>query len=493
MKGQARRPWAACVLLGLTVWSGPAAALDDLVVGQVVMVDQAELPRLVVDRAQWLPDNRHILLGGWLEWPAVPVVMVAPNDLPALQSPGQVASPHFALSPDGRSLALWRKVSVGGKDMAELNLVRLDYQMTSTLGEPVAITPALHLLWLEGGLICYATEDDTQGAALWAADLGGGKARQVFAARDAVWQNLVPSIESGQVVCHLGGATEASYAVNPQTGQYIPLARSARAERAPDGSGRSLEIDADRNLILTVSETEAAIVDRGVRAAHWRPDAQAVLYVKDHEVVLASANGAVRRTLVTLRDADAGTYLRGCAWAGDGVGICYWGAYGASGRAWRGALGTERVTARFSFPNEAPVKVGSRLWVVSRFQTDSLGRIIEPVWSTLKAQFTVTRILRTPEGIVAEAASTGTEPGVVERVGGEQVTTTDDSGHIRIGVEGQMATAWTRTRTLRFRPGLRGWLEKTQFDGEPLSLNVERSLLPSIGQEATGAATLTRE
>lgn len=490
MKVRARRLWAAGLLLGLTVWPGPATALDEMVVSQVVLVDQAELPRLVVDRAQWLPDNRHLLLGGWLEWPGVPVVTVVPNDLPALQSPGQVASPHFALSPDGRSVAFWRKVSLGGKDMAELNLVRLDYEMTSTLGEPVPISPALHLLWLEAGLICFTVEDATQGAALWTADLNGGKARQVFAVQEAVWQNLVPSIEPGQVICHLGGATEASYAVNPQTGQYIPLARSARAERAPDGSGRSLEIDADRNLVLTVSETEAVIVDRGVRAAHWRPDGQAVLYVKDHEVVLANATGAVRRTLVTLKDADAVTYLRGCAWAADGVGICYWGAYGASGRAWRGTLGTERVTARFSFPTEAPVKAGSRLWVVAKFQTDSLGRIVEPVWSTLKAQFTVTRLLRTPEGIVAEATSTGAEPGVVERVGGEQVTTSDDSGHIRIGVEGQMATAWTRTRTLRFRPGLRAWLEKTQFDGEPLSLNVERSILPGIGQESPGRATL---
>lgn len=493
MNPQVQRQWAAWLLLSVLAWPGAAAALDQATVGQVVMVDQAELPRLIVDRAQWLPDNHHVLLGGWLEWPDVPVVTVAPNDLPALRSPGQAASPHFALSPDGLSLAFWRKVSIGGEDRAELNLVRLDHEMASTIGEPVAITPALHLLWLDGGLICFTIEDETLGAALWTASLAGGQARQVFAVKDAVWQSLVPSIEPGQVVCHLGGAAEASYAVNPQTGQYIPLARSARAERAPDGSGKSLEIDADRNLILTVSDTEGAIVDRGVRAAHWRPDGQAVLYVRDQEVLLASANGALRRVLVSLTGTDAATYLRGCAWAGDGVGVCYWGAYGATGRAWRGSLGTERVTARFSFPGEAPVTAGSRLWIVLKYQTDALGRIVEPVWSTLKAQFNVTRILRTPEGIVAEAASAGQEPGVVERVGGEQVTATDDSGHIRIGVEGQMATAWTRTRTLKFRPGLRAWLEKTQFDGEPLSLNVERSLLPGVGQERTGEATLTRE
>jgi hypothetical protein len=471
------------LLTGCVALPGAAGALDEAALGQVVLVDQAELPRLIVDRAQWLPDSSHVLLGGWLEWPDVPLVAVAPNDLPALQNPGQAASPHFALSPDGLVLAFWRKVRLGEEDKAELALVRIDNQMLSTLGEPVDITPALHLLWLKDGPICYTTEDPQLGAVLWAADLSGGKARQVFAVKAATWQGLLPSVEPGQVICHLGGAAEASYAVNPLTGQYLPLARSARAQRCPDGSAKSLETDKDSSLVVTVSDTEGAIVDRGVRAAQWRPDGQAVLYVKDHEVVLTSANGASRRVVTTLTGTDASTFLRGCAWANDGVGVCFWGAFGATGRAWKAFLGTERVTARFRFPSEAPVKAGSRLWVVSKYKADTLGRIIEPVWSTLKAQFAVTRILRTPEGIVADAASAGQEAGVVERVGGEVVTAADDSGHIRIGVEGQMATAWTRTRTMKFRQGLRGWLEKTQYDGEPLSLNVERSLLPPIGQE----------
>jgi hypothetical protein len=458
-----------------------AGAFTDADLGRLVLVDQTELPSVIVDRVAWLPDSRHVVVGGWLEWPAVATVTLVPNDLPALQSGLPAASPHFALAPDGTSLLLWKKVRIGQQDQAELNLVRLDNQMVLPMGEPLEISPALHLLWLAGGPICYTTEDPKLGALLWAVDPGGGKARQVFAAANATWQDLTAGAEAGSVLCLMAGDKGGAYVVNAQTGKYLPVAKSARALRAPDGSGRALEIDATGALILTLSETDGMLVDRGVRAAQWRPDGQAVLYVKDHELALATVTGrAAPRVLMSLTGAEASTFLRGCSWSGDGVSLAVWGVSGSTGRAWRASLGQERVTARFSFPKDAPVKAGSRLWVVTRYRTDSLGRIIEPLWSTLKACFVVTRILRTPEGIVAEAASSGPEAGVVERVGGALVVTDDDSGHIRIGVQGQTATAWTRTRTMRFREGLRGWLEKTQYDSEPLSLNVERYLLPPI-------------
>lgn len=461
----------------------PALALEEADLAQLVPLEQTELPRLVVDRLAWLPDGRHVVMGGWLEWPDAPIVAAIPNDLPALQAGAQAASPRFAIAPDGSAVAFWKKVRIGQQDRAELNLVRLDSQMVSTLGEPVEISSGLHLVWLPGGPIVYGTEEAAKGTAqLWAADLTGGKPRSLLSLQGAAWQDLTASPDPGVVIARCTGGEQAAYAVNAQTGQYAPLGRGSRATPAPDGSGRSLEIDAEGALILNVSATEGVIVDRGVRAAQWRPDGQAVLYVKDHTVGLTNATGTVTRSVAQLTDKEANTFLRGCVWAPDGVSVAYWGAVGATGRAWRASLGQEAVTARFSFPREAPVKAGQRVWVVSKYQTDAFGRIIEPVWKTLKGCFVVTRILRTPEGTVAEAASSGQESGVVERVAGAEISNNDDSGHIRIGLEGQLATAWTRTRTLRFREGLRGWLEKTSFDSQPLSLSVERHLLPAIGE-----------
>jgi len=47
-----------------------------------------------------------------------------------------------------------------------------------------------------------------------------------------------------------------------------------------------------------------------------------------------------------------------------------------------------------------------------------------------------------------------------------------DSGHIASASRGRRRPPWTRTRTMKFREGLRGWLEKTPVRGEPLALNV---------------------
>lgn len=475
-----QRCWVGMTLLGLLA-AGYAWSLSDTELSQLVMVDQNELPRLAVERIAWLPDNRHVVVGGWLQWPDTPVVAVFPNDYPAMQAGTQAAAPRFAVAPDGQSVAFWKKVRVGQQDRAELTLARLAPEMISTLGEPVEINPALHLLWLAGGPVVYGTDDVQKNAAvLWAAELTGGLPRQVIALAGTSWRELAPGPEAGQVAAI---TADGAYAVNPRTGQYLPLGRRGRAVPAPDGSGRTLEVDAEGALIISVSATEGAIVDRGVRAAQWRPDGQAVLFIKDRQVALASANGAVVRPLLNPGSGDNSLFLRGCCWSPDGVNIAVWGVSGATGRAWRAALGQEAITARFAFPKDAPVKAGSNVWVVAKYQTDRAGRIIEPVWSTLKAQFKITRLLRTPEGIVAEAASVGGEGGVLDRIGGAAMESADDSGHIRIGAEGApLATAWARTRTLRFRAGLRGWLEKTPYDSEPLSINVERNLLPPIGQ-----------
>ena len=477
-----RRMLTILVLSGL-LCCALSWGLTDSEVGQLVLVDdQAELPRMLTDRAAFLPDG-HLAVGGWLQWPNSPVVAVFPNDLMIMQIGTQAASPRFAVSPDGKALAFWKRVRVGQQDKAELNIIRLDSQMVMPLGEPIAISDTMYLAWLApNGPIVYATEDPQRAVgALHALDLAGGKPRKVLELHEGQWGDLQPAAPGMAVARWIGGGS-ASYLVNCQPGEYVPPVAASSAAEAPDGSHKTLEIDGQDQLILGLSATEGVVVDRQVRAAKWRPDGKAILYVKDKQVYVAAPTGGDPHLLVDLSGQDAAIFLRGCAWSEDGVGIAFWGNSGSSGRTWRATLGMERVTARFFFPKDAPVKADSRIWVVSKFQREASGAIIEPVWNTLKAMLVVTRILRTPEGIIAETTNTGSQSGVAERLGGAPVPAAGSAGHISIGVAGQQPEVWSKSSTLKFKPGLVGWLEKTKWVGQPDSLTVERQMLRAVGQ-----------
>jgi hypothetical protein len=120
--------------------------------------------------------------------------------------------------------------------------------------------------------------------------------------------------------------------------------------------------------------------------------------------------------------------------------------------------------------------------VVTKFRHDAFGEIVEPVWPTLKALFVVTRILRTPEGITAEAINSGDEAGTLDRLANTANAPKDSGGHISIGLSGQQATTWSSSGSFKFRPGLVGWLEKTKYTAQPGELTVERQMLTPIGQ-----------
>lgn len=468
----------AGLLCGAGAWG-----LTDAEVAQLVLVDQTELPRMLTDRVEFLPDG-HLAVGGWLEWPNSPVVAVFPNDLMIMQIGTQAASPRFAVSPDGKALAFWKRVKVGQQDKGELTIVRLDSQMVMPLGEPVTISDTMHVAWLApNGPIVYATEDAQRAVgALYALDLGGGKPRKTLELHEGQWGGLQRADSPGMAVARWIGPSSASYVVNCQPGEYVPPLPAPLAVVSPDDTHRSLEIDGQEQLIVGISATEGVVADRQVRAAKWRPDGKAILYVKDKQVYVVAPGGGEPRLLVDLTAQDAGIFLRGCAWSADGVGIAFWGTSGASGRTWRATLGMERITARFVFPKDAPIKADNRIWIASKFQKDAFGGVLEPVWSTLKAMMVVTRILRTPEGVIADTMNTGSQSGVVERLAGNAIPAPSAAGHISIGVAGQAPEVWSKTSTLKFRPGLVGWLEKTKWVGQPEALTVERQMLRAVGQ-----------
>jgi hypothetical protein len=481
MKGVLRN-LLGLLLAGLLACS-VASALTDADISQLALVDQTELPRLMADRVAFLPDG-HVALGGWFEWPNSPVVAVIPNDVQAMQVGTQAASPRFAVSPDGKSLAFWKKVKVGQEDRAELDIIRLDNQLVTTLGEPIAITEAMQLAWLApDGPIVYATTDPQRGTGqLYALDLMGGKPRQVLELHGGQWRDLQPAGAAGQALAGWTGSANATYAVNCLAGDATAPTAAAAQMIAPDGSKRALELDAKGQLILSVSAVEGVVIDRDVRGAQWRPDGKAILYVKDKELCVVGPTGSNPRLLTNVSAQDKNVFLRGCTWSADGINVAFWGASGTSGRAWKASLGQERITASFDFPKTALVKADSHIWVVTKFKHDAFGEIVEPVWPTLKALFVVTRILRTPEGITAEASNSGDEAGTLDRLANTAQTPKDSGGHISIGLVGQPAATWSSSGTFKFRPGLIGWLEKTKYTAQPGELTVERQMLTPIGQ-----------
>lgn len=471
------------ILLTTFLLCGVCSGLTDADVAQLVFVEQTELPRMMVDRIAFMPDGVHVIAGGWLEWPNAPLVALLPNDVQVMQAAAQACSPRFAVSPDGQRVAFWKRVRVGQQDRGELTVAHLDNQMVTTLGEPVPISESMHLAWLPNGPIVYATEDPQRPVGvLYALDLAGGRPRKLLELHDGQWRNLQPGPGAGQVTAQWAGTSLSGYVVNCLPGETVPPVGSAVVNTAPDGTSKTLEVDAQGSLILGLSDTEGVVVDRGVRAACWRTDGTAILYVKDQEVFVVGPSGTEPRALAKLGSQDANVFLRGCAWAPDGVSVAYWGAAGSGGRAWRASLGQERISARLMFAKDAPVKADTRVWVVGKLQRDVMGNIVEPVWSTLKGCFTVRRILRTPEGILAEAQNSGSQSGLIERLSPGTPTGEGADGHINIGIAGQTAATWSRTSTLKFRDGLVGWLEKTRYVGQPETLTVERQMLQPIGQ-----------
>ncbi|MEN6402030.1 MAG: hypothetical protein ABFD94_08785, partial [Armatimonadia bacterium] len=273
-------------LLTTCLLCGVCFGLTDADVAQMVFVEQTELPRMMVDRIAFMPDGVHVIAGGWLEWPSAPLVALLPNDVQVMQAAAQACSPRFAVSPDGQRVAFWKRVRVGQQDRGELTVAHLDNQMVTTLGEPVPISESMHLAWLPNGPIVYATEDPQRPVGiLYALDLAGGRPRKLLELHDGQWHNLQPGPGSGQVTAQWAGSSVTGYVVNCLPGETAPPVGSAVVNSAPDGSKKTLEIDAQGSLILALSDTEGVVVDRGVRAARWRPDGTAILYAKDQEVL----------------------------------------------------------------------------------------------------------------------------------------------------------------------------------------------------------------
>ncbi len=435
---------------------------------------------LLVNQAQWLEDGTTVVAGGWQQWPnQCAVVIYGSGDAAARLCP-EAASPHFAVAPHGPRIAYWRKVTMEQGAAAELSVLDLAGPVISTLGAPRSINPAMHLAWLSDQQILFSFQrDETSSGALFVGDLRGGAPVEVLRREGGTWQAL-KQMPGRSVIAEFltaGGLLRHHiWLMSSGQVQITPLQPLAAAEPL------SFDLDAEGQLIFNQSATEGVIVDRGVTSFCVSPDQRAAIYTKPHKLMAVSVEEVTPRCL---RNTPAAFALRGCSWSPATSNICVWGKAGASGRLWYALLGTEHVTGRFEFEVGSQVAAGCRLWVAKRFQLDGTGAVVEPDWPTLKALFVVTRVLRGTDKIVAEAASVGSQAGVVLRMtGSEDPPHLEDSGaHVRIGVSTEPATEWLQSFRAKPLPDLAAWLQDTSDVGHPLSITVERRVLLPIGPQ----------
>jgi hypothetical protein len=461
------------LLLGCSM---PAAwSLTQADVAQLVMLDWQAIADITVDRVQWMGDGMTLVFGGTMPASDDCAVGLYGGRRDEAQFLPDAASTRFAISPDGAQICYWRLVPMEEGQAAELAVYAPSGRTTTTVGAPRSRNSAMHLAWLSGRhiLFTFQREPDDSGV-LFMADLEGGPPTQLLEKQDGWWQGLRsgpgPSV-TAEFLSATGLQRDQIHLDSSGQVRVTPLVE------APPSAGTRFELDGDGRLILLHSSTEGQIADEGVRCVAPSPDGRAALYCKSREVAVVSSDDGQPRSVVTV--AVDGVQLDGCSWSPGGGYACAWGRRGDRGSVWYGQLGLERVTVTFEFPATSTATVGSRLWVVERFQFDDLGRIVEPDWGTLKALFTVRRVLRGADKTVVEAESIGRQAGVVARMTGSETPSPleETESHIRIGLDSGDPTQWAHGFRARPLPSLQAWLERTPETGRPLVVTVERQLL----------------
>lgn len=453
----------------------PVRALEPEVIGALTLFEWRRVSDARVLNAQWLADGSAVAYGGYAPETGEPFVAVAPPGPGNTRRLTGAASPHFAVAPRARTVAYWQSVASEHGASAELSLLDLSVDLTSTLGAPRSVNPAMHIAWLDDTHLIFTFERPEAGvASLFAADTRGGPPEELLRLDGCSWTSLEPT-GAGDLLASVRSA--------PGLRRYlVSLEESGTVSAVPADvafalDGAALELDADGQLIRSTSRTEATIVDTGVTGLCIRRADEALIYTKSHSLLVAALGGGEPRLLQT--HSQHLPALSGCAWSPMIADVCAWSSTSLPGGLWCGRLGTETVTGRFRFNPDSTVIGGRRLWVAPRFLVDDAGVVTEPDWKTLKACFEVTRVLRASDFIIAEARSIGTQGGAVERLTGspDPPPLDGEGGHIRIGTGEERPMEWMSSFRARPIPGMAGWLEGTSEVGAMLSVDVERRAL----------------
>jgi len=450
------------VLAGIgAILSAPAYALSSIQLRQLLVLSDTAVMDGLADSVEWLADNRGVVIGGWEQWPAKPMIAVAPAAGPVVKLE-RPATPRFALSPTRQEIAYW--YTTGGT-WAQLAIVPVSGGQPRFVGDPRQVTPAMHLAWPVDNTLCTLTYNARNCLAL-AIDAQTGVSRPLVEAEGGQWTGLRTSPGSDPIAVWTD-RSKTCFRLSV-TGRTVELGAEADYDRAKPGGTLFSYFDANAALwVGGRGKQPPTKVTDDAGAACWLPDASALFFARRRALWSVSMADLEQRQVPGSALENAGLEAGapcGMTCSPDGGAFVYWRQSGVEGQIRRARLGLEEIAVSARFPKGTQAAVGQKMWIATKLYLDKSGAVKEPVWSTVKGEFEVRRVLPSNAETVVEAVSVGAMSGVAVRVAGRA----EPEG----GAPGLQFT-------LKPIPDLKAWLHKTTSVGEPLSLNVTRTPLGS--------------
>ena len=489
-------------------WCAPW--LDEQSIRRLVVMEDVAAAPLLAEQIGWLEPG-GIVVSGWERWPDQPALVCFDcHGLGLPQAPRPLSFfPFFALSPSCDRLAHWRRPAEQEQAGGQLMAVDLPSRTAAPLGEPASFASAGPLVMLADGTVIASYQSE------------GGDSVLVKVSPEGAQQTLA---EFGQEVCEglalepegsaaAGGAAavqpQRTYVLARCAGEQrhcyrIDVAAGVWAEVEPQrcelhdplraGLPIGVRLDSEDGLVRDVGGApargaaaaqtqggaEEMLLATEVQAACSWPGASAIIYADAGGLGVVSLTGRIKRHLWGAQR-SSGARAHKLAWSPDGVYVAHCYQREHTGDVRRAALGTEEVKVRLNLPAESRIKPTDRVWVAPRFRFDEQGRVIEPVWETLKALLRVQQVAQAEEGFVADTVSEGIEGGVVERLTGSNRAPRGTDSHVAIGDASRPPTAWVQTFTAEPLPELRAWVQGETVVGTLLSVVVTRRRLMAPG------------
>ena len=448
---------ACCLALAAAT---PGACLDARQFRQLVVLGDVHVANMMVSEAEWLADERGLVLGGWEQWPTEALIVVAPEGGEPVRIE-TAATPRLALSPDRQQIAYW---AATGATWTQLAVVPIAGGRPRYVGEPRRIGPGMHLAWPTEQTICALLQDRDRCLAL-AITTATGAGRTLVEVTGGHWVRLRKWPGWDPIAVWAGDETKC-FRLSP-LGRTDEISPDFDFERAGPTAQFYSYFDERGALWLGGFRDRAPVKladDAG--AAAWAPDGSILLYAKRRELWSVWPEELEQRQVTGSALDTAGLEAAapaGMTWSGDGGALAYWRHAGNSGQARKAQMGLEEVVIRARFDRGVKAALDQPLWVARELQFDDQGRVVEPVWATLKGKFAVRKILPGPEETILEAVSVGAQAGVLTRIAGRA---TPEPGPVPGPIPMQF--------TLKPIPDMVVWLHGTRDAGGLVGVEVRR-------------------
>jgi hypothetical protein len=444
-----------------------AWALEASDLPQLTALDERVVVRMQGPELVWSPEGDYLLVSGYDAARAATAIAVPLDGRPVVPVPN-LASPRLVCAPYGGRLACWQRGAPSPTGASQFLLSIFDPRVGACV--PIAgIAPfesAPPVVWLPDPELIGTLRQQ--------------KEHTVLVLYDPVAEKLAPLVVS---VAGVGTVLRSATGTGRVIVGTVEL----------DGTSEYYLIDTRTGVASNVPENERAATLNDA-AANAAPGASATsglvaLCRQDGLFVSAPNQGEPRRLLPR---GDLGTHdftvVAPPVWSPTEECIAY------TTRADDGlaevrlvTLGLEEIVCELFYPmEETPPTPGATAWVCMDLQRDEKGRVVEPRWSTLKAQLEVTSSpLEAPNGLLVRARSVGLGEEVLQRLTGlsDPPAEMEDDRNLRIGPAGAAPQTVLRSFTLPARSGLLAW-SKGASTGQVLRVKVTRRALFLIGTPA---------